>query len=205
MPTPFAYLYDIEKEKILKVYNTPQNLPFALANPVESTQYPQLPPNEKLYVVDWVYPDGNDYDNRLYASQDVVELTDDTHPTWVNFPTWRVTWNKVRLPNEEIVENAAQIMRMNAHERRAKAKLLEIPGVEEAIGDVFDSIIAKKLFDGVSLNAQDQLVVRAVKKIGNAARADLVNLIQMKNQIEAGQTPDLDANWQPTDIDEIPD
>jgi hypothetical protein len=123
-----------------------------------------------------------DYDPRLFTLEKSETIDAPANEI-------RVSWQTVARPVEEVKINAANVETFENsrhYEQRERDKLMIL-----GLGVLFRQV-ANQALTAKEIALKDKVIAAAVKIWKNDAR-----LRQIITALDAGQTPDLDAGWEP--------
>jgi hypothetical protein len=123
-----------------------------------------------------------DYDPRIFTLEKVETIDAPANEI-------RVSWNTIARPVEEVKINAANVEAVENqrhYEERERDKLMIL-----GLGILFRQI-ANQALTAKEIALKDRVIAMATKLWKNDAR-----LRTIITALDAGQTPDLDAGWEP--------
>lgn len=100
---------------------------------------------------------------------------------------YRITWNTVKKPTEELEQIIDNIERMEAQRHISQEDLLKIT--------VLGLTVLFRALDGLQLNAKEQALAQKIVQIGTRIWQNDQYVAQVKAAIRAGQEPDITTGW----------
>lgn len=149
-------------------------------NLIEDSPIEGLDPDLEYLVLDKDVPP--DYDSRIYSLE-----TNESKDNVAN--TWRITFDTIKHPNTQIKQNALNIEAFKNQEHISQQELQKV--IILGLGILFRKLANQQL------TSKEELVKDRIISVASTYWKHDERVATLFTAIENGETPDLDASWEP--------